>query len=915
MSRTGEEPLRNLRILYVEDDPIERETLSKLLKQYAGEVLEAEDGRRGLDLFMAIKPDIVITDIGLPGIDGLQMAKEIKRTNPSTPIILITGSDDTGYLINAIEIGVDRYVMKPFEISRLLDGLNFCAGNIYQKRRIDELNGQLKAQNRELAEQAAYMELVVSERTAQIMVANELLTKEIEERRMAETQRRQSEELLRKLIDVVRDFAIFLLDKDGRIDTWNSGARQIIGYREEEIIGKHLSCLYSRDELNAGMPSSDLDKAVSEGRYETKGWRYRKDGSPFWANVIITVITDSGGQLLGFSHITQDFSDRKRAEAKIERLERLYSVLISINEALVRIHTRDELFREVCRIATHRGLFRMAWIGITDKATSEVVPVAHSGHEDGYLKLVDISLKDETRSKGPTGLAIRSCGHFVCNDIETNDVMIPWRQEALKRGYYSSAAFSLKVSGRCIGAMTFYASEKSFFDMREVELLDQLSLDISFALEFMEQEEHGKKLQEQLSHSRKMEAVGQLAGGIAHDFNNILSAILGYCHVIHNRPDVDAFVRRYVEQILASARRAANLTQGLLAYSRKQVVNPMAVDLNDIIRNVQKLVMHLIGEDVEVAVNLTNEKLIVYTDVTQIEQVVMNLCTNARDALPKGGTITIETNYHIRTDCGPRIRQPANPANTADGSADAAVTKKSDDKSIPSTKFSGHYALLSVSDTGTGIDKTLREKIFEPFFTTKEVGKGTGLGLSIVYGIVEQNNGYIEVDSIKDQGSIFRVYLPICNSEVEKCKQDSSNSDSRGTETILVAEDDNELRGLAREILEDSGYKVIEASNGQDGVNAFIAHRDEIKMVIFDVIMPKKNGKDAYDEIRALRPNVKALFTSGYAFDFLQKKGAVNDEWNFMSKPVQPIELLRKIREILDNQTPTVKPERGESRR
>jgi PAS domain S-box-containing protein len=392
-----------------------------------------------------------------------------------------------------------------------------------------------------------------------------------------------------------------------------------------------------------------------------------------------------------------------------------------------------------------------------------------------------------------------------------------------------------------------------------------------------------KKLQQQLLQSQKMEAVGQLAGGIAHDFNNILTAIIGYGSLLQMEMSRDDPLSTYITHILTSAQRAANLTQALLAFSRKQIISPKPIDLNGIIRILEKLLSRLIGEDIELTIDLTHKDLTIMADSTQIEQVLMNLATNARDAMPEGGSLIISTDL-VRFDCE---------FITAHGYGRP-----------------GSYALISVEDTGEGIDMTARERIFEPFFTTKEMGKGTGLGLAMVYGIIKQHDGYINVYSEPGNGTIFKIYLPTIKSKVEEMKSEDLPIMAGRMETILVAEDDPRVRQLTREVLENYGYRVLEAVDGMDAVKVFHDNKDDIRLVILDVIMPRKKGKECFTEIRKINPRIKAIFTSGYTADIVHKKGILEEGLQFLSKPVSPQLLLKEVWEMLNDRE---SPERVQS--
>jgi PAS domain S-box-containing protein len=385
-----------------------------------------------------------------------------------------------------------------------------------------------------------------------------------------------------------------------------------------------------------------------------------------------------------------------------------------------------------------------------------------------------------------------------------------------------------------------------------------------------------KNLLSQLFQSQKMEAIGQIAGGIAHDFNNLLTVIIGFANiaVMRTRPGDPSL--EYLEQILAASDRATHLIQGLLAFSRRQILDPRPIDLNALVRGMEKLLRRLITEDIEMNTTLSDRDLVVLADAGQIDQILMNLAANARDAQPNGGMLSIETSLQTMTDDYVRLH--------GYGSI-------------------GQYAMLAVSDTGAGMDGEIRARIFEPFFTTKGPGKGTGLGLAIVYGIVKQHNGFINVYSEPSVGTIFKIYLPLV--KIEKVSKDPAAEDAPtvrgGMETVLVLEDNPEVRTLIRSLLETYGYRVIEAEDGLGGVALFSRHKDDISLVITDVVMPRMGGKEAISEMEKIRPGIKVLFTSGYTPDVVHKKGILLEGINFISKPSMPRELLMKIREILDS--------------
>jgi PAS domain S-box-containing protein len=385
-------------------------------------------------------------------------------------------------------------------------------------------------------------------------------------------------------------------------------------------------------------------------------------------------------------------------------------------------------------------------------------------------------------------------------------------------------------------------------------------------------EEEKIRLESQLRQGQKMEAIGTLAGGIAHDFNNLLTSIIGYGNLLQMDMDHDDPRKIYLDQILAASEKAAGLTQSLLAFSRKQVMELKPNLVNGILKGMEKLLRRLLTEDIEFSVVPADPDIVILADVTQIDQVLMNLAGNARDAMPKGGRLLIE-----------------------------ARTVRLEKEFIQAQGYGepGDYALISVSDTGTGMTEETLEKIFDPFFTTKEVGKGTGLGLSIVYGIIKQHNGTIQVNSAADRGTVFHIYLPTVKARVEAIAPDPWELKG-GSETILVAEDNREVRKLTKEMLTRKGYQVIEAVDGEQAIQKFLDQQETIDLLLLDVVMPKKNGKEVYEEIIKVKPKIKVIFTSGYTGDVVIDKGIREEAMDFIQKPLSVKDLLFKIREVLD---------------
>ena len=382
-----------------------------------------------------------------------------------------------------------------------------------------------------------------------------------------------------------------------------------------------------------------------------------------------------------------------------------------------------------------------------------------------------------------------------------------------------------------------------------------------------------KQLEQQLLQSQKMEAIGQLASGVAHDFNNILTVIMGYGDILKADQTMNEQQRHKVELIVDAADKAARLTSNLLTFGRKQQIRPRLTDINDIMLHIQSFLVRIIGEDVQLKTNVTPFSLPAHVDSGQIEQVLINLATNARDAMPKGGILTIATELQSAV---PPFAEPDAPA--------------------------GKYACISVSDTGTGMDESTKSRIFEPFFTTKELGKGTGLGMLIVNGIVKQHNGFIDVVSKPEVGTTFRIYIPLAEQQkvsVEEKKTPPAPRRGDG-ETILVAEDDAPVRALVQQILSGYGYNVLVAADGVEAVEIFTVHRHNVKLVLMDLVMPRMNGKEACDRMLDLEPGLPVLYISGYAMDVIKSRYDLVGERTLLIKPIPALELLQRIREALD---------------
>jgi PAS domain S-box-containing protein len=410
------------------------------------------------------------------------------------------------------------------------------------------------------------------------------------------------------------------------------------------------------------------------------------------------------------------------------------------------------------------------------------------------------------------------------------------------------------------------------WDIRTVPLMDEQG-QVAKVIELKRDITEHRQLETQYLHAQKMESIGTLAGGVAHDFNNILTVIVGLGQItLMKMADCDPY-RGNIGGILEAAERATHLTKELLLFSRKQKSERRPVDLNNIINKTEKFLHRIIGEDIALKQEPHSSPLPVLADSPQLEQVLMNLAVNARDAMPQGGELILRSTETVLNKEFVAAHGYGPP---------------------------GPYALLSISDTGTGMDKATQQRIFEPFFSTKEVGKGTGLGLAVVYGIIKQHDGFITVYSAPGQGSTFQIYLPLTTVARQEMGTQQAQPVVGGTETILLAEDNDQVRELVTSVLTEAGYTVIVAVDGAEAICKFKENSDAIHLLLFDLIMPKMNGKVAADEIHKIRPEMKTIFASGYSPDIAQQKASLNEGSHLVYKPVSPRDLLKKVRDVLD---------------
>jgi PAS domain S-box-containing protein len=648
------------------------------------------------------------------------------------------------------------------------------------------------------------------------------VTRDITERKEAEMTLRASEERFRLLVEGVKDYAIFMLDPVGNVLTWNSGAENIIGYKAQEAMGKNQAMYYPPEDITEGKPQRELDQAAVNGRLDEEGWRVRKNGDRFWSNGVLTALYDDQGNVRGFAKVTRDLTERRRNEEALRTTEERLRFLVE---------------------------------GVKDYAIFMLDPAGNVlTWNSGAENIIGYNAKE--------AIGKNQAMYYPPEDIAEGK---PQREldQAATNGTLDEEGWRVRKNGDRFwsnGVLTAL-----YDDQGKVRGFAKVTRDLS--------ERRG--LEEQLQQSQKMEAFGQLAGGVAHDFNNLLTVILGFSDLlIAQLPQEDA-KRSSLEQIRRAGERAATLTRQLLAFSRRQILEPKVLDLSAVVNETEKMLRRLIGEDVQLAAVLAPTLNPVKVDPGQIEQVIMNLIVNARDAMRQGGKITIETqNVELH-----------------EGYAQTHFEVKP-----------GLYVLLAISDTGSGMTPEIKARIFEPFFTTKGVGKGTGLGLPVVQGIVKQSGGNIEVYSEIGIGTTFKIYLPAVQERPILHSRPGPSKPAIGTETILVVEDEDAVRELTALILQGSGYTVLRASSGNDALRQMETRTEKIDLLLTDVVMPEMSGSKLAEALRLSYPGLKMLFLSGYMDDAVFRHGILQDEVAFLQKPFTPGSLTRKVRAVLDGE-------------
>ena len=647
-----------------------------------------------------------------------------------------------------------------------------------------------------------------------------------EQRNHAEMPRGPSERY-RTPPDEANDFTVFMLTPEGRLATWNRGVGRMLGYEKLEFLHAEAADLFTPDDRAQGLPERELSEAAEKGRVSAQRWVVRKDGTWLPVQVTVTSVRDREGKLLGFANRVRDLSEVKRIEEELLRHQ----------EAL-------ELGYEAAGLGAWDHDLLTGELRLDHRATSMLG--FHPGDSVTYTNWADAIHSED---QGPTE---------------------ELRQIAIRERQPFSAQFRVLWPDRtthwiaAIGRGTYQKSSGRPLRMRGI------------LLDVTERKQNEERLQEVV----RLEAIGRLAGGIAHDLNNMLVAIMGFSDLLARTFEPDDPRREDVDQINRAATQSANLTQQLLAFARREIIHPRQMDLNRLVRYAAGMLRPVVGENIELVVRLSPTLGGIHADPPRVEQIVMNLVLNARDAMPQGGRVEVETSA-VELHANSPVWQPESEAPPP-----------------------GRYAVLSVHDTGHGMDADTLQHIWEPFFTTKPAGQGTGLGLSVVYGSVKQSGGFVWAESVVGRGSTIRVYWP----EISVVSEQTGEIPipipvQRGTENVLVVEDEQVVRALIVRTVEGFGYRCMEAADAAEALRLMEQEQGNFDLVITDVVMPGMSGGQLGELLAHKYPTLPVLYTSGFANNDVIRRGLLDPSRPFLQKPFTPEDLARKIREVLEAST------------
>ncbi len=737
-----------------------------------------------------------------------------------------------------------------------------------------------KAAEEELRKHREHLEDLVKKRTIELTKANEKLQEEITERKRAEETLQENEEYLKILLNSIRT-GIIAVDADTHnILDINPVAAEMIGLRKEQILG--LPCHKFVCPAEVGKcPITDLKQTVSLS--ERRLLKATGEQIPILKSVVPMMRKNKRYLLESFVDITelkQADEALRRSEEEAKRLAQENAIVAEIGRIISSTLNIEEVYeRFVEKVRELIPLDRVSINFINHKEQTSTVVYSSGVEVEGRRLGVAIPLSGTIAQEV---LRARSSLLFQGKDLKEIANRFPNMPPLIQAGFQSIMSVPLISKDEVISIFHFRSKKPNAYTVEHLKLAERVGNQIAGAIanvqlfiERVQAEQKAKSFEEQLRQSQKIEAVGRLAGGIAHDFNNLLTVIKGYSDLALIKLKEDDPLKGNLKEIQKASQRATDLTRQLLTFSRRQILEIKVINLNTLLQDLDKMLHRVIGEDIELVYLLSDPLGKVRTDPSQIEQMILNLAVNARDAMPSGGKLTIETANVVLDEIYTRTHIGVKP---------------------------GRYVMLSVSDTGCGMSPEVREHLFEPFFTTKEIGKGTGLGLSTVYGIVKQSGGEIWCYSEPGQGTTFKIYLPSVEEEVTTLhhEEDDKGRLPQGRETVLLVEDEISVRGFAAQVLRENGYKLLEAANGDDALRMAQVYAGKIHLLLTDVVMPQMGGKELAGRLKTIQPNIKVLFTSGYTDNAIVRHGVLEPGSNFLQKPFSPVTLAQKVREVLD---------------
>ena len=632
-----------------------------------------------------------------------------------------------------------------------------------------------------------------------------------------------SDRQFRTLVEGVLDYAIFMLDHQGYITTWNGGAQRLKGYTASEIIDQHFSRFYTDEARAAGEPERALQTAATTGKYEAERWLVRKDGSRFFASVVLDAIRDPSGALIGFAKVTRDITERLAAQESLRQSEERFRLLVQ---------------------------------GVTDYAIYMLDPQGRITNWNAGGQRIKGYLADEVVG--------RNFSIFYTEEDRAAGEPARALETAQREGKYEKEAWRIRKDGA-----RFWASVV----IDPIRDADGTLLGYAKITRDMSEQRKAQEILEAartaLIQSQKMEALGQLTGGVAHDFNNLLTVVVNNLDLLA-RPSVDETEkRRLIAAAQRAAERGATLTQQLLAFARRQPLRPQAHRVNRIIGGFEAVLRRAGGETINVEIELARDVGVTRVDATQFESALLNLVVNARDAMLKGGKLTIKTAV-----------------------AEIGAERARNMSGIQP----GRYVAVTVADSGIGMTPQVRERAFEPFYTTKDIGKGSGLGLSQVYGFTVQSGGHVALASVEGQGTSVTMYLPISDEEEGEAVKASRTQRGASAGTVLIVEDDPDVLDSAVSTLRSLGYDVLTAGDGESALST-LRREQHIDVLFSDVVMPSgMNGVELARQACTLRPQLKVLLASGYPMTSLSGEHGFNDQFSFLTKPYRWTELQDKLR-------------------